>query len=88
MLEQLTESESVIEAIEEKIDDLQRRQVERMRADERIDNKLVDQVQQGSETDTAKKREATTRTGFVEILVKEDGTREETFRSTELDEES
>lgn len=82
MLKDLNESEAVIEAIEDKIGDLQRRQLERMSADHRIDNRIVDQVRQGSETGN-RKRQAIQKGGFIEIIMNPDGTKDEIFRNTD-----
>lgn len=92
---QLQESEEIIEATEKRLTELTRSSDERLRADQRVDNALLDKAQ-GKESKTSEKpvREAeklnkaveekirgTNTTGWFEITLKEDGTREETFKT-------
>jgi hypothetical protein len=76
--EKLNQSESVIDAIDEKIDSLKHRQIERLKADERVDDVLVQQLT----TDKPVNLEDT-QTGsvvpdaYVEIIVQHDGTSKE-----------
>jgi hypothetical protein len=46
--DQISETVSVLGAVEQKIQDLKARQQARIRSDDRIDNKIADQIAQGS----------------------------------------
>jgi hypothetical protein len=79
--EKLIQSESIIDSIDRKIDKLKHRQIARMKADDRIDDVLVDQLATEIPINLEETQTSTSiPDAYVEIIVQNDGTSEETVR--------
>ena len=76
----IAESGEILEAIEGKIDDLKSRQDTRMRADDRLDNDVVDRISDGLHSPNKAERTNRSDSSYVHIRVNNDGsTTEETL---------
>jgi hypothetical protein len=82
--EKLIQSESVIDSIDRKIDKIKHRQIERLKADDRVDDALVDQLVTETPINVEETQTSTSiPDAYVEIIVQHDGTSEERVHEKE-----
>lgn len=81
LLEQLRESEAVIDSIETRLAEVTKSQEARLRADDRVDNALLDQVQNKKNTKTEGVAKPLKADSWYEIVVDEEGNKNERLRT-------